>query len=159
MRTTRSSSRPGGVSTRHPPPRSRLRGTMHPPRSRPPRTRRPPGTRHPHCGQNHRHLWKYNLAPTSLRAVTRKQSSRMRTNHTTTRIRTECLSNGFIGYLGGCHVLCIYVQYCPLSLSHRTHNTPGIRLVLPPANEVCFHRCLSIIHSVQPVTMRPIVNR
>ena len=36
----------------------------------------PPATMHapqqpctPPCGQNHRHLWKYNLAPTSLRAV------------------------------------------------------------------------------------------
>ena len=29
----------------------------------------PPGPGIPPCGQNHRCLWKYNLAPTSLRAV------------------------------------------------------------------------------------------
>ena len=50
MRTTRSSSHPGGGG------------------GSPPGT--PPGSRHPPpCGQNHRRLWKYNLAPTSLRAV------------------------------------------------------------------------------------------
>ena len=35
----------------------------------PPHEQTPPGSRHP-CEQNHRRLWKYNLAPTSLRAVT-----------------------------------------------------------------------------------------
>ena len=39
----------------------------------PPGTRNPPGSRHPTpgppCGQNHRRLWKYNLAPTSLWVV------------------------------------------------------------------------------------------
>ena len=88
MRTARSSSRPGGsppgapldkappgtghpLGTRHHPP-----GTSTPREQAPPRTRHPPQdqappprTRHPPCGQNHRRLWKYNLAPTSLWAV------------------------------------------------------------------------------------------
>ena len=54
MRTARSSGRPGrGVSTGHPLPRDQT-----------PREQAPPPR-----GQNHRRLWKYNLAPTSLRAV------------------------------------------------------------------------------------------
>ena len=53
MHTARSSSHPGGgFSTRHPP-----------------RDQAPPGPGTPPCEQNHTGLWKYNLAPTLLRAV------------------------------------------------------------------------------------------
>ena len=63
MRNARSSSRLGrGVSTR-PPDQALPPGTMHPP------DQAPPGTRHPPCEQNYTRLWKYNLAPNSLRAV------------------------------------------------------------------------------------------
>ena len=41
----------------------------------PPSSRHPPRSRHPPCGQNHRCLWKYNLAPTSLRAVKIKKQT------------------------------------------------------------------------------------
>ena len=83
MCTTRSSSHPGGLhkaplpQDQTPSPRTRpLRdqappatsphSTMHPP----PGSRSPQDQAHPPCDQNHRRLWKYNLAPTSLRAVT-----------------------------------------------------------------------------------------
>ena len=69
----------GGVSTmhpltRHPPPPgpgthpwTRPPRTMHPP---PPPDQAPPRDHAPSpCEQNHTRLWKYNLAPTSLRAV------------------------------------------------------------------------------------------
>ena len=65
----------GGVSTRHPPRADPLGaepppGPGTPPWSRPLPEQTPPSSRHPPpCGQNHRRLWKYNLAPTSLRAV------------------------------------------------------------------------------------------
>ena len=35
--------------------------------------------RHPPCEENHTHLWKHNLPPTSLQAVTRMHSSRLST--------------------------------------------------------------------------------
>ena len=71
MRTTRSSSCPGGVFTRHT-PRGSTPQRKHPLEEAQPPTpqRKPPRRRHPPPrGQNHRRLWKYNLAPTSLRAV------------------------------------------------------------------------------------------
>ena len=58
-----------------PPPRSRHppdqapHQSRHPPDQAPPWSRHPPDQAPPPCGQNHRRLWKYNLAPTSLRAV------------------------------------------------------------------------------------------
>ena len=71
----------GGVSTRTPPP-----GPAPPRDQAPPRPGTPPGTMHTHPGtmpspgnmrppreQNHTRLWKYNLAPTSLRAVKIRQ--------------------------------------------------------------------------------------
>ena len=61
MHTARRSSHPGGVSTRHP-SQEQTPPDQAPSGSRPPRDQTPP------CGQNHRRLWKYNLAPTSLRA-------------------------------------------------------------------------------------------
>ena len=82
MRTTRSSSLSRGVSTRYPreqAPPSQTRHTVPdqaPPQDQaspweqtPLQEQAPPGAAPPPCGQNHSCLWKYNLVPTSLRAV------------------------------------------------------------------------------------------
>ena len=72
MRIARRSSHPGGGSPLGTPPSPGSRHSPGP--DTPPRTSHPPGPdpreqTHLPCGQNHRRLWKYNLAPTSLRTV------------------------------------------------------------------------------------------
>ena len=59
----------------HMPPNHAPPGTTHTPQPcTPPKATHPPATTlTPACGQNHRRLWKYNLAPTSLRAVIKQK--------------------------------------------------------------------------------------
>ena len=68
MRTASSSSRPGGVSTRHPPPGA------DPPEQEPPRPQEqaPPGTRRPSCWQNSWHTFVKILPCPKLRLRTVK---------------------------------------------------------------------------------------
>ena len=66
MRTARSSSHLGGGS---PPPWEQTPLEQKPPPGAGTPGAGTPRSRHPPCEQNHRRLWKYNLAPTSLRAV------------------------------------------------------------------------------------------
>ena len=79
MRTARRSGRPGGgVSTRQPPgagtpPAARHAGIAHTPL-----LQGMLGYHPPPCEQNHRRLWKYNIAPTSLRAVIKRYCSSLK---------------------------------------------------------------------------------
>ena len=62
MRTARSSGRPGGISTRHPPGAyppgpGTPPGLGIPPGPSTPGTKHPPRNRHPPCGQRHPPLW------------------------------------------------------------------------------------------------------
>ena len=98
---------------KHPPP-----GGSTPPRRKHPQQEAP----HPPCGQNHRRLWKYNLAPTSLRAV---KSARA--------CKTSILWKGLSSVVSELTNLPVR----KLRLLIRTIFGTHFLYLLPPANEVC----------------------